>query len=314
MSKKLFTTLCSLFLLYNICTAQQLPLFTQYRDHAGIINPAMVHTDYLAYEYNTTIGASYRSQWTGFKNNPITQTIHADYLYSEGSGVVLNAGGYLMNDQTGPTGFTGAYAKIGGVLTDDPYYGGFSAALTVGIVQYRVNVSEINLRNPLDILPLDNQTQIYPDVGIGLFYYKKISNGWLDDDYVFGGVSVPQVFGLTMNFSDITGEFDFQRIQHIYANAGWIKFLRKNALLETTFWLKYVSNTTPVVDANLRYQMNSGLWLGIGAATSGNYHFEAGFIIAEHLRFGYGFDYSFSAFGPQAGSTHEVNLNFAFGN
>ncbi|MFT5165953.1 MAG: hypothetical protein ACI8P3_001184, partial [Saprospiraceae bacterium] len=42
--------------------AQQLPLFTQYREQAGIINPAAVHSDYFIYEHNVAFGGSYRKQ------------------------------------------------------------------------------------------------------------------------------------------------------------------------------------------------------------------------------------------------------------
>ena len=58
--------------------------------------------------------------------------------------------------------------------------------------------------------------------------------------------------------------------------------------------------------------MNSGIWIGTGGSLSGNYHFETGFVIADQLRIGYGFDYSFSTFGPFARGTHEVNVNFSF--
>ncbi len=310
--RRLFLLSCLWFFAFG-ANAQQLPLFTQYRDNHTIINPAMLSSDYLLYENNITIGASYRSQWRDLKNRPVTQNIHFDYLNSYGSGVALTAGGYLINDQTGPTGFTGVYGKIGGILTDDPYFGGLSFALNFGAVQYRINAAEIKLRDVGDQLPFENQAKIFPDVGLGVYYYLKLQGkGWFDDDYLYGGISAPQILGLDLEYSDLTGKVSLKRIQHIYANIGLYKFMRDDNFLEPSVWLRYAPNAPLSVDFNLRYQMINGFWIGAGASLSGNAHLELGFVIEEHMRIGYGFDYSFSSFGPSTGGSHEINLNYSF--
>jgi len=309
---KPFISIVCLYLYALGLEAQQLPLFTQYRDNHTIINPAMLSSDYFVYENNITIGASYRTQWADIKNHPVTQTIHGDYLHAGGSGVALLAGGYLINDQTGPTGFTGIYGKAGGILTDDPYYGGLSFALNVGLVQYRVDASELQLRDAGDQVPFDNQSKLFPDVGLGVYYYRLLDDGWFDGDYVFGGISIPQVMGLDVDYNDLTGDISLKRIQHFYANIGMYKFLRNDKFLEPTVWVRYAPNAPISVDINLRYQMNHAFWIGVGASIAGNCHLEAGIAIEERLRIGYGFDYSFSSFGPSTGGTHEVNVNFTF--
>ncbi|MEK7257085.1 MAG: type IX secretion system membrane protein PorP/SprF, partial [Bacteroidota bacterium] len=132
--------------------AQQLSLFTQYRENQSIINPAAVNGSYLTHQQNLSFGASYRAQWAGLENAPTTATLRGEYLYTGGGSVSLIAGGYLVNDQTGPTGFTGIYGRIGGLLSSDPEYAGISIGLSAGAVQYRVNTSEIRLRDEGDIL------------------------------------------------------------------------------------------------------------------------------------------------------------------
>ncbi|MEY4134068.1 MAG: hypothetical protein RL386_418, partial [Bacteroidota bacterium] len=82
--------------------AQQLSLFTQYRENLSLINPAAIETDYLAFGNNVSFGASYRAQWIGLPGNPRTQTIRGTFLADRMSGVALMAGGQLINDQTGP--------------------------------------------------------------------------------------------------------------------------------------------------------------------------------------------------------------------
>ncbi len=297
--------------------AQQLSLFTQYRENLTILNPAAVGSNYLTNEENLTFGATHRVQWQGIDGSPTTSTLRGDYLFESGSSVSLLTGGYLINDQTGPTGFTGLYGRVGGLLSDDPVYGGISLGLTFGMVQYRVNASEIRLRDEGDIIGADDQTTIYPDVGVGVFAYTLLDGGFFDDDYLYGGISIPQVFGLDLTFTGQNGEFFTQRVQHMYAVVGLYKFLRDESFLEPSLWVKYAPNAPVNLDFNLRYQMAENFWIGLGGATSQTMHLEAGFILGNNLgldnslRIGYGYDYSFTEFGPYTGGAHELNVSFS---
>jgi len=125
----------------------------------------------------------------------------------ETGGVGLMVGGYLVNDQTGPTGFTGAYGRFAGIISDDIEYSGLSIGLAVGAVQYRVNASDLFVRDPGDIVSMEDQSKIFPDVGVGVYFYRTIEGGALADDLFYAGLSVPQVFGLNLDFRDANGEF-----------------------------------------------------------------------------------------------------------
>ncbi len=299
--------------------AQQLPIFTQYRENLAVINPAALEGDFLAFGNNVTVGLSYRAQWVGLSGAPTTQTVRGSYVNTEWSGVTLMAGGHLINDQTGPTGFTGFYGKIGGILTNDIEYGGLAVALTAGFVQFRVRASEIRLRDPNDNIGTIDQSQFYPDLGLGIYFYQML-DGAFDGDYIYAGVSVPQIFGLDLTFQDEeTGEYTIGRVQHMYGMLGLYKFFDNGGFIEPSLWFKYVANAPLHADVNIRYQLPSALWIGAGGAINGTAHIEAGLTLGDNvgfdntLRIGYGFDYSFSSFGPTAGSTHEINLSMSFG-
>lgn len=310
-----------LILLLCLCAsfmqAQQLSLFSQYRENLSIINPASVGTNYLSYGENLSFGASYRAQWEGFENAPTTATLRGEHLFETGGAFNLLSGGYLINDQTGPTGFTGLYGRIGGVISDDPYYGGIAVGLSFGMVQFRVNSSEIVLRQQNDVLSGDDQNQFFPDVGFGIFAYKQISGGFFDDDYVYGGISVPQVVGLDLTFSDENGEYSTKRIQHFYGVLGFYKFFNDDSFLEPSAWIKYTQNAPVNVDINIRYQIQRNFWIGVGGSTAQTFHAEAGVLMGENLgfdntlRIGYGYDYTFSSFGPSTGGSHEINISYS---
>jgi len=167
--------LFGLLIIGDWLSAQHLPLFTQYGAQAGIINPAAVSSDYFLYEHNVSFGGSYRKQWVGLESAPTTQVLQGQYMYTDRGAFNWIAGGYLINDQTGPTGFTGAYGRLAGIITDDPYYSGLSFGLSFGAVQYRVNVNELRLRESNDILTADNQAKFFPDFGLGAYYYRQQS-------------------------------------------------------------------------------------------------------------------------------------------
>ncbi|PHI21116.1 hypothetical protein CEQ90_03580 [Lewinellaceae bacterium SD302] len=297
----------------NVATAQQLSLFTQYRENATLINPAAMETDFLSYGYNLTFGASYRKQWAGISGSPETQAVRASYVNKNGGGASLLAGGYVINDQTGPTGYTGVYGRIGAVIGGDPEYSGLSLAISAGYVSYAVRASEIRLRDEGDVIGMVNQSQSHPDVGFGIYYYAMDYN----DNMFYAGLSVPQVLGFDVTFQDEEGEYSVQRLQHAYAMTGYHFLFGNDGILELSAWGKYVKNAPFNADFNLRYQTPSALWLGGGISTAGNAQVEAGVTLGDNVgldnivRIGYGLNYSFSSFGPSVGSTHELQASFS---
>ncbi|MEZ4987288.1 MAG: type IX secretion system membrane protein PorP/SprF [Saprospiraceae bacterium] len=104
----------------------------QYRENATIINPAAMESDFLAYGQPITVGGNYRSQWSDISGNPRTQSLRFSFV-GDNSGASLLAGGYILNDQTAPTGFTGIYGRLGAVISGDPEYSGLVVALSGGL-------------------------------------------------------------------------------------------------------------------------------------------------------------------------------------
>lgn len=302
----------------SLAFSQQLPLFSQYREMQGIINPASVYCDQMLYRYSSFVGVSYRAQWAGVPDAPRTQSIRGEHLF-EGDGFSLVAGGHIMNDRAGKVGFTGAYARVTGILSDDPYEWGLAVGLTAGAIQYRVNLADANPRDPGDVLATESQNQIFPDVGAGVYFYKTLYG---NEDIFYTGLSIPQVLGLDLRFRDQNSgdEFSLQQVRHYYGVAGYYLTLNDEySFLEASTWVKYVPNVPVNVNLNLRYQMSNVFWVGGGWSTSQTFHGEAGLILGENiglenqLKIGYGFDAPFSALSPYYGNSHEINLSLAFG-
>lgn len=303
--------------------AQQLPLFTQYRENLGIINPAAPNTNFLIQQKTTAVGASYRKQWLGVDNAPETQLLRYEHIEAyNGKSFSPLYGAYLMRDITGPLGMTGLYGKFGAALTGDAEEGGLSAALSAGLVAYHLDVSKVKVVDEGDVVASGRSTKLFPDVGLGVYFWKKLSGrGFFDEDMITAGLSAPQVLGLNLKFkSDDNTAYTTRRIQHFYGQFSWLHSIEDNeTFIEPSLWVKYVPNAPLNVDINVRYQMVPAFWIGLGSSTGGNFHAEAGVNLGENaglnglLKLGYGFDYSYTRIGPFAGSTHEINLTYAFG-
>ena len=91
--KTIFIFLVICFCGSSYISAQQLPLFSQYRESQSILNPAAVSIDFIRNRNNLSLGASYRNQWDQTKLQldngetqafgPMTTTIRAEWVIPE---------------------------------------------------------------------------------------------------------------------------------------------------------------------------------------------------------------------------------------
>jgi type IX secretion system PorP/SprF family membrane protein len=310
------TIICALPL-----TAQQLPLFSAYREQRQLLNPADISNNYLLNEMNVSLGASYRTQWVGIEESPRTQALSFEYI-SPNNNIIT--GGHLINDQTGKLGQTGVYGRFAYRLElsrriDQVLVFGLGA----GLVQYRARLSEIAFAGPEDVALLNDKV-LFPDFSLGAFYHYK--------DELYAGISVPQVFGLNTVFRDSTDQrsFDIQRSTHLYGVVGgfvdvaW--FGSSTSFIEPSLWLRYVPNSPISADVNVRYQISDFYWLGVGGGVgwgtqlSSMLHFETGFQLGEAVniyngqwKIGFAYDVPLSEYRSVFGNSFEVILGYAWG-
>lgn len=321
------TYLLPIFMLFGVVLqAQQLPLYTQYRDHQSIINPASLSSDYLVLgqEYTQSIGLSYRHQWSGLEDSPRTFSARYENILEDYN---MLFGLSLSNDETGPTGVSGAYLRYAyqAYFSNDMF---LSMGLSAGLMQNRFRGSKGTLRDPGDELGESDTNTTLGDVNLGLTLNMELYNG----DILYMGLSAPQLLATQISSSQADVEFETERTPHYYATIGLFKYLDNrngfggDKFLEPSLWLKYAPNTPLQMDVNLRFQMSELFWIGTGYSISvgdrfqGNHlHLEAGLVLGDFVGFvdkrwkiGYGFDRALTTYGPKFGSTHELSLMFAW--
>ncbi len=310
MNKPILTTLLCL-VLCSQAFAQQLPLLSQLQESAGVLNPAAVPSAYMQFGHNLQIVATHHNQWAQLEGHPRTSQVAGTLFLDEYEGVAPLVGAYAIHDQTGPSGFTGLYGKIAGVITGDAYEGGLSLGLQAGVNQYRLNISELVLRDEETLYAAEDANQVSPDVGVGIFAYKR-----LDHAMVYVGFSAPQLLGLNLNFQGADGNIASQRYRHYYAQLGGLMPLGDDGFIEPAAIVRFVPGVPINVRATARYQSAAALFVGLGGSSSRSAHGEIGFTLGDRdsklFRIGYGFDYAFRSYGSYAGATHELNLSYSF--
>ena len=139
--------------------------------------------------------------------------------------------------------------------------------------------------------------------------------GFFDGDNVYLGLSVPQVFGLDLTFTNGQGEYNLKRVPHYFALLGLYKYFSQDSFWEPSIWVKYADGVPLQIDFNSRFQWSRNFWLGAGASNNKTFHLETGFLLGDNIgwdkniKIGYGYDHSFTSFGPFAGVTHEINVS-----
>ncbi|MCB0609033.1 MAG: PorP/SprF family type IX secretion system membrane protein [Lewinellaceae bacterium] len=282
-----FPYLRILLILFSTGTvsAQQLPLFSVYRDQSGVLNPASISGNYLLNEMNYSIGASYRRQWMDLKDGPNTQVVNFEYIPKERDELIT--GGHIIRDQTGKIGQTGIYGRFAyrlelGRRVDHA----LSIGIGAGLVQYRAKLNDIRFAEP-EISDLDKPNVLYPDFSLGVYYYYS--------DKLYAGISVPQTFGLSTVYRDTSGSraFDIRRVQHLYGVVGgyfdveW--FGSSTSFIEPSLWIRYVPRGPVSLNFNARYQISDFYWFGLGGGVgmgspvSSALHLETGMKLGESL-------------------------------
>lgn len=305
-------------ILFALCCsglgAQQLPIFNQYTELQTYLNPAGIPIDFLQYQQRKVAGISFRRQWVNIKDAPTTGMAHFNYVREDANPSVF--GGLLVNDQVGPTGTTGLYARysyqIRPSMRENLFIG---IGLSAGLVQHRIRSAELQF-DPNDLVAGARQGKFLPDFGIGfnVVYFPEQGTKY------YAGLSMPQMKGIRAKFNNVDGdELSIEQAAHIYLNGGVIFPSGQQGFLEPSFWLKYAPNVPIHLNLNIRQKFANNFWIGAGYSTSNAIHAETGIILTDLLRLeaslmriGYSFDYNISSFGGTFGTSHELTVSYAW--
>ncbi len=268
---------------------QQVALSSQYMLNDLTINPAA--TGLKGY---TTLGVSFRRQWVGIDQAPVTQT-----LFGQGNlKYNFSVGGSLFNDATGPTRRTGISPNIAYKLKLNEEYA-LSFGLGVSLTQFYLDRDRIQTEVSDDIaVEMNSNNRLTPDANAGLVLTSK---------NLFVGVSSWHLIQSRKDLFDIEDTVANRLERTYYLMAGYTIEAGDKLEITPSTLFRMMGNAPFTFDFNTSFTFDKTYWGGI------SYRFKDAVALMAGLRlgpvkFGYSYDINISSLSDYNSGTHELFL------
>jgi len=260
--------------------AQQFPLQSQYQFNYPTINPAASgENDFYRAR------ASFREQWVGLTDNPISTQI---LTVNKGFGV-NGLGITVFSDKTG-----GAFNKSGAAISYSHKVKFEGSNLYFGVSG---GASKINLAAIDDPALLSND-DVIPEFNFGMYYtFNELKIG----------ISIPGLLATNMELSESA---DNIVDRHLYSMISYTKKLSDDWTAYPSILVKTTANHNQI-DANINFKLKNKLWFGT------SYRQDFGPTIYVGIDFGkllsvYSLDISTNEVADYSNGSHELTFGHDF--
>ncbi|MBN2756073.1 MAG: type IX secretion system membrane protein PorP/SprF [Bacteroidales bacterium] len=269
--------------------AQQDAMFTHYMYNTIAVNPA-----YAGSRDALTVTALHRSQWVGFEDSPITQTLSIHSPVIAGLGLGLS----VVNDDLGPLNNRSYYLDVSYRIKFEKSY--LSFGLKGGVNTFNLDIASLESQTPNDpLLTGNSEKDINPNFGAGVYYYT---------DKYYLGLSAPK---LLENSSNTDASIDAKR--HYFFIAGAYFELNNNIKFKPTAFVKVVPSAPIELDVTASFVFFDVFGIGAMYRTGDAVGVLASFDLTKQLTIGYSFDWSMvNKTGEYNKGSHELMLRYDF--
>ncbi len=310
--------------------AQQRPYYTQYILNQYLINPA-----FAGIENYWDARASYRTQWVGLQDAPVTTyitingplsksdydrqtatTFHApgenplgDALWQNYSVPESHAGvGFTaINDITGPLNRFAAYGSYAYHIGIAPKTS-LSVGISIGFTQLSLNADKLSFATPVDpaVGTSGIINSIKPDMSAGVLLYS---------DKYFIGLSMQQIIPEQVAFSNNTVALQSGKLlPHTFFTAGYKIPLSDDVSFLPSVMVRYINPLPISFDINSKFQYQDILWAGFSYRYQNGFAAMLGIHAAKDILIGYSYDLSTSLLNTVSKGTHELLIGFMINN
>lgn len=281
-----------LILMYSEMFAQQDPQYTQFMYNMNIVNPA-----YAGSKESLSVGLLARSQWVGLKGAPKTATfsVHAPM------GNKLGMGLSVIADEIGPLKETNVYTDFSYTIQTSET-GKLAFGLKGGLTFHDLGLATLTTVSP-DINFSENTNRIYPNIGLGLFYYT---------DFFYIAASLPNM--IESNHFERNGGIISKASEkmHYFLTSGYVFNLTNQLKFKPSIMAKTAPGMPLILDVSANFLIDEKIELGTSYRIDDSVSAIASFAINKNLRIGYAYDYTVTNLGQFNSGTHEVLFLYDF--
>ena len=281
--------------------AQQDAQFTQYMFNQMYYNPAFSGVESLS-----SVRAIHRSQWFGYDGTINTQGAPNTQVISYTSRLPAIGGGfglYVSNDNLGPSSNLEVQASVSKFFVL-PNGASLSVGVKAGFFSSALDFDELVLVDPTDAIATlsGKESQIRPDIGIGILYRKG---------NFFGGLSANHLLEPEFDFGE--AQLSNQLNRHYYLTAGYDYSLTPQLTITPSLLLKSVGFNTYNVDVSVIGKYNDKLWAGLAYRQSESASALFGYNVwGDRLTLAYAFDFVISDRDSKEPTSQELMLIYNF--
>ena len=296
--KKLYFTAFLAFLALTDSYAQQDPHYTQYMYNMNVINPA-----YAGSKESLSFGLLYRKQWVDIEDAPTTFSLSGSAPIGRNVGLGLS----LISDEIGPVSEQNAYADFSYTLNlggEHRLALGLKAGATFHKVGLYSDIGENNVPDLNDPAFSENSSNVYPNVGTGVFYYTQ---------KYYIAFSVPNM--LKSKHLDVVNnvggrkQFGTESL-HYFLTGGYVFDISPSVKFKPFAMLKSAFDAPLSVDVSTNFLFNEKFEIGATYRLDDSFGAMVNYAISPSLRIGYAYDHIVSDLNITTPSSHEVILLF----
>jgi type IX secretion system PorP/SprF family membrane protein len=284
--KKHFLAILSIFLFASL-SGQQVALNSQYLFNDLAINPAVA-----GMKNYTPLTFSFRRQWAGIDEAPVTQHLIAHTYIGKSAGAGVN----FYNDASGPTRRTGLNTSFSyNVKTGNRSK--LSFGLAGSLTQFIVDRDRLITDIPGDIAVLNNSNnQLIADCNFGLY--------WSGDRH-FLGVSGFNLFENKTDLFALTTPVINTLDRIFYGHGGYNFKVGAVIDIQPSVVFRYMLNSPFQLDGNLKFTVKDAFWL------AGSYRMNdaisiMGGVDLGSFQVGYAYDLGISEIKTYNTGSHEL--------
>ncbi len=326
-------------MVFGSASGQQLPIYTQYKLNAHVINPSIAG----AFGY-TNVNLTARNQWLGFQGSPNTYTLSGEWrMLKRGQGVGSGILGMrrLQKSRGGNVGLSAVvFRDINGAVSRTGAKGSYayhiqmrqsqlSLGVAASVFQFKVDKDKL-IWEDAGSEPLltggFREAIVAPDASIGAFYLAR---------FFYFGIAGEQLFQTVLKIGSQALN-DYKLLRHYNINTGYRIRITKDYDIEPSILMKV---TEPDVkknrgdlqtlgessvlmakfkglrqqsDIHLKLYYKDDYWGGISYRTNGDLIIMGG-VRYNNMYIGYSFDYTLSRIMSYSYGSHEISLGMRFG-
>ncbi|WGK94384.1 MULTISPECIES: PorP/SprF family type IX secretion system membrane protein [Flavobacterium] len=291
--KKTILILALILSMSEVNFAQEQNIFTRYKYHLNIINPA-----YVGVDEQSVLTSSLRRQWTGVPDAPELQNIS----FSTPLNNNLAIGAAIEHNKTYIENYGFAAIDVSYKLYLSRYktlYFGIKA----GADYYNVNLMGIKTHD-LNVDPaLQSINSIIPNIGVGFL---------LKEDMWYASIAIPRILNTT-RLKDKEGiVFIIDEMPKMYLGFGHDFFITDDIIIKPSLNWDYIPKSSSVLDFTTMVNYSGLFEFGANYGTDNRYALLTTFTVNDRFVFGYAYEMSTLPTLARAKNTNEILLQYKF--